>query len=244
MTQGRALGRRKLISTAVLVLSIGNPSLVWSAPPVHANKDKETDASYEQKPGNGQPENGRWALTSNSAPTIYGVPNAEVVHDKSYDFLPTADDPDGDTLTFYATNLPLWASFDVSTGRLFGTPGLGDIGLYTQITIGVSDGQATTELSAFSIEVMAYAEGTATLSWVAPTENTDGSPLLDLAGYEISWGLESTGYSDSVVIMNPGITTYMIDNLTAGTHYFAIQAINGQGDYSAFSNEAVTSIEP
>ena len=43
--------------------------------------------------------------------------------------------------------------------------------------------------------------------------------------------------------MNPGITTYVVDNLTAGTHYFAIQAINSQGGYSTFSNEAITSIE-
>ena len=125
-----------------------------------------------------------------------------------------------------------------------GTPGAGDIGLYSQITVSVSDGQITTELPAFSIEVMAYADGTVTLSWVAPTENADGSPLLDLAGYEIHWGLESTSYSDSVTIMNPGITTYVVDNLTTGTHYFAIQAISGQGNYSAFSTEAVTSIEP
>jgi hypothetical protein len=244
MVQGRALGRHGFICVAVFVLSVGSLTISRSAPPVHANNSKETDAAYAQKPGNGEPKNGRWADTSNSAPTISGYPNTEVLQDSNYYFLPTAADPDGDPLTFYATNLPPWARIDMSNGRIFGTPGAGDIGLYSQITVGVSDGQTTTELPAFSIEVMAYADGVVTLSWVAPTENTDGSPLLDLAGYEFHWGPESTSYSDSVTVMNPGITTYVIDNLTAGTHYFAIRAINGQGDYSTFSNEAVKSIEP
>lgn len=244
MAQGRVLGRHGIVCVAVFILSVGSLSISRSAPPIHANNNKETDAAYTQKPGNGGQKNGRWADTTNSAPTISGAPNTEVVQESNYYFLPTATDPDGDPLTFYATNVPPWARIDLSNGRIFGTPGAGDIGLYSQITVGVSDGQTTTELPAFSIEVMAYADGVVTLSWAAPTENTDGSPLLDLAGYEINWGLESTGYSDAVTVMNPGITTYVIDNLTTGTHYFSIRAINGQGIYSTYSNEVVTSVAP
>jgi hypothetical protein len=91
---------------------------------------------------------------------------------------------------------------------------------------------------------MAYATGAATLSWAAPTANTDGSALLDLAGYEIHWGPQSGGYSSAVAVSNPGITTYMIENLTAGTHYFAVMAVNSQGVVSTFSNEAVKTIAP
>jgi len=121
---------------------------------------------------------------------------------------------------------------------------LGDIGLYSDILITVSDGQANTVLPVFAVEVIAYANGAATLNWVAPTENTDGSPLLDLAGYEIHWGSQSGDYSSSVEISNPGITTYMVENLTAGTHYFAVRAINTQGMASTLSNEAVKTIAP
>jgi hypothetical protein len=127
---------------------------------------------------------------------------------------------------------------------MLGTPGLGDIGSYNNIVIAVSDGQASAELPPFAIDVVAYANGVATLSWASPTENTDGSPLLDLAGYEIHWGPQSGSYSYSVEIPNPGVTTYMIDNLTAGTHYFAVKAMNSQGLASTFSNEAVKSIVP
>ncbi|HSG66334.1 MAG TPA: putative Ig domain-containing protein, partial [Gammaproteobacteria bacterium] len=187
---------------------------------------------------------GRWLETANSAPTISGVPDATVRQDGSYSFLPNASDPDGDTLSFSVINLPRWASFDPMSGQLFGTPGLGDIGLYDRIAIGVSDGQASAELPMFAIEVVAYANGAVTLQWVAPTENTDGTPLLDLAGYEIVWGPQSGNYSYSADIANPGITAYMVENLTAGTYYFAVRAINDQGVASRFSNEATRTIDP
>lgn len=231
MTQGRAIGRHVLIWSAAAVMYVVSLSASWSAPPSHANNDKQKDK-------------GHWAVSSNSAPTISGVPDATVLQDRAYDFLPSGDDPDGDTLSFNVTNLPPWATFDTSNGRLFGTPSSGDVGLYSDIVISVSDGQASAELPAFAIEVVAYASGAVNLSWVAPTENTDGSPLLDLAGYEIYWGSESGSYPDSFNISNPGITTYTVENLTVGTHYFAIKATNSAGIASTFSNEVVATVAP
>jgi len=241
MTQRTPLRRLGLGCAAVVILSISGPSSLWSTPPSHANKDKETVTTDQVNERSGRQGNGRWAESSNSAPTISGVPDAAVVQDKTYDFLPGAEDPDGDILSFHITNLPRWATFDASTGRLVGKPNAGDVGLYTQIVISVTDGQKSSELPAFAIEVIAYAGGFVTLNWMAPTENTDGSPLLNLAGYEIHWGARSGSYSDSVVISNPGITSYFIENLTAGTHYFAMRAISSEG-ISSFSNEAVATI--
>ncbi len=43
--------------------------------------------------------------------------------------------------------------------------------------------------------------------------------------------------------MNPGIATFVVDNLSGGaTYYFAVKAINSEGVESAFSNEASKSI--
>jgi hypothetical protein len=36
--------------------------------------------------------------------------------------------------------------------------------------------------------VTAISNGRATLSWTAPTENTDGTTLANLAGYRIRYG--------------------------------------------------------
>ncbi len=159
-----------------------------------------------------------------------------------YSFVPLAADADGDALTFAVTNLPSWASFDASTGTISGTPGQGDVGNYTGITITVSDGQQMAGLGPFSINVVATAAGSATLSWNAPTERTDGSPLTDLAGYKFYWGKSAGDYVQSVTVMNPGLTTYVIDGLTPATWYFAATAIDSNGIESQFSNQASKTI--
>ena len=77
--------------------------------------------------------------------------------------------------------------------------------------------------------------GTATLSWLPPTENTDGSALT-LAGYKIYYGTSADNYTTVVNIDNPGLATYLIDNLPAGnTYYFVITAIDSNGIESAYS---------
>ena len=72
-------------------------------------------------------------------------------------------------------NLPSWATFSAATGALTGTPTDSEMGAYSGIAITVTDGTATAALPTFAITVNASAPepGTATLSWVAPTENTD-----------------------------------------------------------------------
>jgi hypothetical protein len=77
-----------------------------------------------------------------------------------------------------------------------------------------------------------------TLTWTPPTENGDGSPLTDLAGYHVRWGTQSRRYTDSAKIDNPGITSFVVEGLANGRYYFAITALNTKGLESGFSNEA------
>ncbi len=80
--------------------------------------------------------------------------------------------------------------------------------------------------------------GTAQLTWVAPTNNTDGTPLTDLAGYTISFGLSPTSLSQSVNVTDPSATTYTVTGLSPGTWYFEISAYSSAGTQSAPSNTA------
>lgn len=84
--------------------------------------------------------------------------------------------------------------------------------------------------------------GSAMLSWTAPTQNEDATPLTDLAGYKIYYGKASGNYTDQVRIDNPGVTTYVVDNLTPDTYYFVATAYNEAGTESAYSSEAVKDI--
>jgi hypothetical protein len=108
--------------------------------------------------------------------------------------------------------------------------------MHSNITIGVTDGAATASLATFGIEVVATATGSATLSWTSPTQNADGSPLTDLAGFKVYWGTSQDDYSSSIAINNPGLTTYMVEQLTPATWFFVTTALNAQGAESTFSN--------
>ena len=176
---------------------------------------------------------------SNSAPSIWGSPASSTKVGEAYSFTPGASDPDGDTLSFSIDKKPVWAAFNTSTGRLSGTPTLGDIGTYQSISISVSDGAMTDSLPPFGVSVDEVGTASTTLSWTAPSLNEDGTPLMDLSGYKIYYGKSSGGYTNQIRIDNPGITTYVVDNLTPDTYYFAATAFNASDIESRFSREAV-----
>ena len=80
------------------------------------------------------------------------------------------------------------------------------------------------------------------LAWVAPTENSDGTPLTDLKGYKIHYGTESQNYTGSISVDNPTVTNFLVDSLPAGTYYFAVTAYNAAGAESSLSDEIQTSL--
>lgn len=175
---------------------------------------------------------------ANRAPTISGTPPTSVVVGQTYVFQPTGSDPDGDAIAYGIANKPAWASFSGATGRLSGTPAAADVGTTSNIVIAVSDSKANASLPAFAISVTQAANGSLTLNWTAPTTNTDGTPLVDLAGYTILYGMSPTALAQSAKVANPGITTYVISNLSPGTWYFALSAFNAAGASSTASTPA------
>jgi hypothetical protein len=84
--------------------------------------------------------------------------------------------------------------------------------------------------------------GTVTLNWTAPTQNTDGTPLTNLAGYDIHYGTSSGNYTQTISVSNPGIATYVVDNLSPGTYYFTVSAVNSQGTESPLSSQVTTTV--
>lgn len=78
--------------------------------------------------------------------------------------------------------------------------------------------------------------GNANLSWQAPTSNTNGTALTDLAGFRIYYGTNSSSLTRVIDVSNPGAVSYVVTNLAAGTWYFAITAYTNTGQESAKSN--------
>ena len=114
-------------------------------------------------------------VVSNSAPQISGTPPAEVTVGQNYFFAPTATDADNDTLSFTVAGLPLWAAFDENNGRISGIPQSGDVGVYSGISISVSDGQAEATLGPFTITVNdVVANSAPQISGTPPTDVNAG----------------------------------------------------------------------
>jgi hypothetical protein len=176
--------------------------------------------------------------SANGAPTIVGSPPTTWVEGAVYTFVPTAMDPDGDTMTFSISNQPAWMSFNESTGALSGVPTTSDLGLHDGISLSVSDGDASAALPTFGIEVLAVGTSALTLSWMPPTVNSDGSQLDDLAGYRIRWGTQSGELPNMRDIASPGISGFMLENLAPGTYFFTVSAYDLADNESPPSNEA------
>lgn len=90
------------------------------------------------------------------------------------------------------------------------------------------------------------APNSAIISWSQPTTNQDGSPLTDLLGYQVYYGqttpLTATG-SQTILIFDPDQTSYTISDLPSGANYFAVTALDTDGNESEMSEETIKTIE-
>jgi hypothetical protein len=85
--------------------------------------------------------------------------------------------------------------------------------------------------------------GNATLSWSAPSENTNGYALTDLGGFKIYYGTAPTQLTNSIALTNPGLLTYVLTELPIGTtYYFAVIAVTTTGVESALSQTVSSTI--
>jgi hypothetical protein len=116
------------------------------------------------------------ASGSDGAPLIGGTPATQATVGAAYSFTPTASDPNGLALSFSIQNQPSWANFNATTGRLFGTPTVTNVGDFANIIITVSNGTASASLPAFTITVSAQAgDGPPTISGTPATAVTAGT---------------------------------------------------------------------
>ncbi len=179
-------------------------------------------------------------------PVISGTPPTAAVVGQPYSFQPTAHDSYGLQIGFSVYNKPAWLTLNTATGQLSGTPGPTDVGTYSQIVESVTDGYVRGTLQAFNLTVTAAAGSTpaqsatasVNLQWQPPTENTNSSALTNLAGYHIYYGTSAQALNESVTVANPGIASYVVENLTPGTWYFAVAGYNSSGMEGELSNVA------
>ena len=107
-----------------------------------------------------------------------------------------------------------------------------------KITITAKDSSGAAATHEILVKQESGAAGSITLSWEAPTTREDGSPLTDLSGYLIRYGRMSEIYDYEIKIDNPGILTYVVEDLRPGKWHFVASAYDSSGLESDLSNEA------
>jgi hypothetical protein len=101
---------------------------------------------------------------------------------------------------------------------------------------------STTTATVTSTATDGSSNGAATLSWVPPTENTNGQSVSDLAGYYIYYGTDESDLSQIISVAGADTTTFVVNGLGSGTYYFAVRAYNTMGVDSAQSDIASVTI--
>ena len=206
------------------------------------SKDDTADTAAAPSGTAGAPPTSPTPTTATISATLSlaGTPPATATVGDMYSYQPTVT-TNSSNLSFTSTGLPSWLTLNSSSGVLTGTPSTSDEGTTGHITITADAGSASATSTPFTIRVQAPvpgASGSVKLSWLAPTENTDGSPATELAGYRIYYGTNPNDMTESINVVGATSTSYVVDGLATGTYYFTVMAYNSAGFNSGLSNTA------
>ncbi len=114
---------------------------------------------------------------------------------------------------------------------------VGLVGCVDDSADGSADGSAgDTSVDKASQSAIAVV-GVASLSWVAPSTRVDDTvlPMSEIGGYKVYMGESATELTLYQDISDPYQMELVVNDLTAGTYYFAVTAYNQYGAESDFS---------
>ena len=137
-----------------------------------------------------------------------------------------------------------WSSSGASTCNATASPAnlswLGDVGLSGTKTL-----DAITVSEVFSITCSAASDNVANLGWIAPTTNTDGTLLTDLAGFRV-YEVFASGPVLTSDLNSPLAVSLRVLPLSPGLHTFYVTAYKsgGAGESAPSNSGAKTIVVP
>jgi len=220
---GKAISRATVTAgtTSVTTNSKGNytiSNLTEKSYAITASADDYQDDSQTVTVAAGETATANFSLdpVPNRAPALNPIGNKTVYEGDLLQFTISASDPDGDALTYSASNLPEAASFNPSTRTFTWTPGYNQAGIYRNVHFKVSDGSLT-----------GSKDITMTVNDVPLSGQISGAVTAADSGKAISHATVTAG-TTSVTTNSKG--NYTISNLPEKTYAITASANDYQDD--------------
>ena len=140
---------------------------------------------------------------TNRAPSLAAIGDKAVDEAATLTFTISATDPDGDTVTYSATNLPAGASFDPGTRTFTWTPGYDQAGTYAGVTFTAEDPGLLSDSEAVTITV----------------NNVNRPPVLDPVGNRLVDEGQTLTFTLSATDPDGDLLTYGASGLPEGASF-------------------------
>lgn len=95
---------------------------------------------------------------------------------------------------------------------------------------------ATSDPKAYTLGCTFPGQTSIGLRWTNPTTNTDGSAYSNAKGTLIAYGTSATALTSSRMVSQPTATTATLTDLTPGTYFACVKAVNATDMQSNCSN--------
>lgn len=128
-------------------------------------------------------------------------------------------------------------------GATSATLSLASVGLNDAANYSVMVNLEVSNAAVLNVNAVKVAKSIA-LSWDMPQEREDGSALesFEINGYVIAYGTDANNLNQQVAIEGASVLATVLDNMSAGTYYFAIATIDSEGSQGAYSDTITQSI--
>jgi hypothetical protein len=149
---------------------------------------------------------------ANQAPVLAAIGNKTVTAGQTLTFTISGTDPDGDSLTYSASNLPSGSGFNISTRTFTWTPSAGQVGTYNNVRFTVSDGS----LTYYENITMTVIQGQVDIYDINIDSVVDEQDLVDISEH---WGETNATAGWIKEDVNHDGTINILDSIIVGQHF-------------------------
>ena len=171
---------------------------------------------------------------SNTAPTVTSTALTSITEDSAYSYTFAASDVDsGDTITYAATTLPSWLTFNAKTGVLSGTPDNAQVGNHSVVLTATDSGGAV-DTQSFTITVSNVNDAPTVTSTALTSITEDSAYSYTFAASDVDSG-DTITYAATTLPSwltfnaKTGVLSGTPDNAQVGNHSVVLTATDSGG---------------